>query len=172
MHGYYILNPFACRYVSDYRCLVSSSLLRVWAPLWTTRFYYETETSFLSPSLLDYKSREWHESVKAGRKAFQRMISSTLKYGCMEQKTFEDKCRNSRRCHGGNKTGRSKIKYHSGLKWPKMSYHYSLIFQKVVFRLEWIFLLEWIFTKWNDFFLKIFSHCVTFGNSKKICTKF
>lgn len=25
MHGYYILNPFACRYVSDYRCLVSSS---------------------------------------------------------------------------------------------------------------------------------------------------
>ena len=94
-----------------------------------TRFYYETETSFLSPSLLDYKSREWHESVKAWRKAFQRLAYWLLSIANdiihfkvwlhVEQKTFEDKCRNSRRCHGGNKTGRSKIKYHSGWKWAK-----------------------------------------------------
>ena len=146
MHGYYILNPFACRYVSDYRCLVSSSLLRVWAPLWTTRFYYETETSFLSPSLLDYKSREWHESVKAWRKAFQRLAYWLLSIANdiihfkiwlhVEQKTFEDKCRNSRRCHGGNKTGRtkSKIKYHSGLKSQKCRINNSIgFFSEVIF---------------------------------------
>ena len=128
-----------------------------------TRFYYETETSFLSPSLLDYKSREWHESVKAWRKAFQRLAYWLLTIANdiihfkiwlhVEQKTFEDKCRNSRRCHGGNKTGRSKIKYHSGWKKPKMSYHLFNYFSEVIFKLKWSFLRQWpFFVKWMGFF--------------------
>ena len=69
MHGYYILNPFACRYVSDYRCLVSSSSC-------VSFFYGETQ-----------ESREWHESVKKLEELFksllivaERMIESFSNY--------------------------------------------------------------------------------------------